>query len=180
MPVPIFEILDRRMLYHYRAYRHRRGYGVHSPYAFMLATEVLAVARGYGYYGEIKARAALAGRHRGLFLAALRYAWRFGYSSFDGDLRGPQHDRRWECWRSMAGIAVSGGRRMAAGTEAVRLVAAATGGDSVVVAYGDAAEVVKAAIEAECMTGVLFHYTGQLMYFPNPKVRFVSYEYRFR
>lgn len=32
-------------------YRHSRGYGVHSPFAFVLVNDVLRRSRGYAYYG---------------------------------------------------------------------------------------------------------------------------------
>lgn len=35
----------------YKRWRHSRGYGVHSPYAYKIVTEVLQSPRGYAYYG---------------------------------------------------------------------------------------------------------------------------------
>lgn len=35
----------------YKRWRHTRGFGVHSPYAFGLITEVVRQTRGYAYYG---------------------------------------------------------------------------------------------------------------------------------
>lgn len=36
----------------YKRWRHTRGYGVHSPFAFFLINEVINSRRGYSYYGE--------------------------------------------------------------------------------------------------------------------------------
>lgn len=39
------------MIEGYKRWRHSRGYGVHSPYAFRLVTDVFRSKRGYAYYG---------------------------------------------------------------------------------------------------------------------------------
>lgn len=40
-----------RIMLAYRRWRHSRGYGVHSPYAYRLVKLALHPQRGYGYYG---------------------------------------------------------------------------------------------------------------------------------
>lgn len=44
--------LTDSILERYRRWRHRRGYGVHSPYAYTLIREALFPARGYAYYAD--------------------------------------------------------------------------------------------------------------------------------
>ncbi|MDE6272422.1 MAG: hypothetical protein K2M31_05385 [Muribaculaceae bacterium] len=36
----------------YRRWRHTRGFGIHSPFAYRLVTEAIRPARGYAYYHE--------------------------------------------------------------------------------------------------------------------------------
>lgn len=36
----------------YKRWRHTRGYGVHSPYAYMIVKEILKTPKGAQYYGE--------------------------------------------------------------------------------------------------------------------------------
>lgn len=43
--------LASRIIMAYRRWRHTKGYGVHSPYAYRLVKLALHPARGYGYYG---------------------------------------------------------------------------------------------------------------------------------
>lgn len=38
-------------MFSYRRWRHTRGYGVHSPFAYMLTKEVVRPKRGYAFYG---------------------------------------------------------------------------------------------------------------------------------
>lgn len=40
-----------RIILAYRRWRHTKGYGVHSPYAYRLVRLALHPSRGYGYYG---------------------------------------------------------------------------------------------------------------------------------
>lgn len=44
--------LTDSILERYRRWRHRRGYGVHSPYAYTLIREALFPPRGYAYYAD--------------------------------------------------------------------------------------------------------------------------------
>lgn len=37
----------------YKRWRHTRGYGVHSPFAYMIVKEVIRPAEGYAYYGYV-------------------------------------------------------------------------------------------------------------------------------
>ena len=59
----------------YREWRHSKGYGVHSPYAYMLVTDILALPKEYTYYDEPLLRPKTLPR---LALALQRYQWRFG------------------------------------------------------------------------------------------------------
>lgn len=36
----------------YKRWRHTRGYGVHSPFAYRIVSEAIRPARGYAYYGD--------------------------------------------------------------------------------------------------------------------------------
>lgn len=38
----------------YKRWRHTKGYGVHSPFAYKIVKEVIKPKRGYGYYGYSK------------------------------------------------------------------------------------------------------------------------------
>lgn len=38
----------------YKRWRHTRGFGVHSPFAYRLVTEVVRPPRGYAYYAEFR------------------------------------------------------------------------------------------------------------------------------
>lgn len=40
----------------YRRWRHSRGYGIHSPFAYRLVTEALHLRHGYSYYAETDPR----------------------------------------------------------------------------------------------------------------------------
>ena len=44
----------RRFFRWYRRWRHTRGFGVHSPFAFRLVTEAIHPPRGYAYYAELE------------------------------------------------------------------------------------------------------------------------------
>lgn len=44
----------RRLFRLYRRWRHTRGFGVHSPFAFRLVTEAIHPPRGYAYYAELE------------------------------------------------------------------------------------------------------------------------------
>ena len=96
-----------------RSLRHLKGYGIHSPYAYMLATEVLRLPGGYSYYDEGLLKPVAMPR---LAVALQRFEWRFGTVP---------------------------------------------------------------RIRKETPTGVLFFGKRAMVYFPNSKVRFVAYEYRF-
>lgn len=41
------------MFKHYKRWRHTRGYGVHSPFAYRLITEAIHPKHGYVYYAEL-------------------------------------------------------------------------------------------------------------------------------
>lgn len=60
-------------------WRHRRGYGVHSPAAFMLVKEVVCPQTGYRYYGEDRLDVTgMSGRDRLLCRLSLRLIGRLG------------------------------------------------------------------------------------------------------
>lgn len=40
----------------YKRWRHSRGYGIHSPFAYRMVREVLCPPRGYAYYAESQLR----------------------------------------------------------------------------------------------------------------------------
>lgn len=49
----------RRLARRYRRWRHTRGFGIHSPYAFALLTDALRPGRRYAYYGDADIDAAV-------------------------------------------------------------------------------------------------------------------------
>lgn len=129
------------MLTRYRAWRHRKGYGVHSPYAYMLVTDILALPKGYSYYDEplLKPRALPR-----LALAIQRYQWRFGgeVKYLDSEQKIPHFI------------------------------------ENLAVCINPSAEYLVAFRET-MRTGVLFFGQKAMLYFPNPGVQFVAYEYSF-
>lgn len=56
----------------YKRWRHTRGYGVHSPFAYQMVTEVINGRRGYAYYGEEALENKLKGYDRNLRRFALK------------------------------------------------------------------------------------------------------------
>lgn len=58
----------------YKRWRHSRGYGVHSPYAYRIVKEVLQSPRGYAYYGYTNLGDGLSGRERKYLRKLLRLA----------------------------------------------------------------------------------------------------------
>lgn len=69
-------------------YRHSRGFGVHSPFAFALVNDVLRRSRGYAYYGDeeldhviYNCNPAHGRRVRRRACVLLRLAARLGFSS---------------------------------------------------------------------------------------------------
>lgn len=157
-----------------RQWRHIRGYGVHSPYAFMLTTEILSLPRGYSYYHDGQVLKLQCSRTvQRLISALLRYAWRFGFSKFDN----AGHDEVWQQFPSLAGEITADGARICVVADSAALSAARLDG-VVLASYGK----VKAQadwIRKNCVAGVLFYSERALLYFSNPAVRFVAYEYRF-
>lgn len=125
----------------YRAWRHRKGYGVHSPYGYMLVTEILSLPKGYAYYDEAQLRPKTLRR---LALALQRYQWRFGgeVSYLDSEQKIPD------------------------------LIE-----DLTVCLNPERAYVEQ--FKSTMHTGVLFFGRRAMVYFPNRKVQFVAYEYRF-
>ena len=53
-------LLDR-LAKRYRRWRHTRGFGIHSPYAYRLLTDSLRPGARYGYYGDTDISAAVEG-----------------------------------------------------------------------------------------------------------------------
>lgn len=131
------------MINWYRNWRHTRGYGVHSPYAYMLATEVLRLPRGYSYYDETGANGL---KKRSLGMAMLRYKWRFGVSP-----------------------------TLVPAQKALAVIATAHHPVAVVKPPKE----LIASVQKTAVHGVLFYNRKALAYFPNEKVSFVAYGYRF-
>lgn len=125
----------------YRAWRHRKGYGVHSPYGYMLVTEILSLPKGYAYYDEALLRPKAMRR---LALALQRYQWRFG-----GEVRYLPDGHKIPGFIEDLTVCLRPGR-----------------------------EYVN-RFKSLMRTGVLFFGSRAMVYFPNPKVQFVAYEYRF-
>ncbi len=125
----------------YREWRHSKGYGVHSPYAYMLVTDILALPKEYTYYDEPLLRPKALPR---LALALQRYQWRFGREAvyLDSAQKIPHFI------------------------------------ENLAVCLNPTTEYVAAFKEA-MRTGVLFFGKRAMVYFPNPQVQFVAYEYRF-
>ena len=46
--------IGARLFRQYCHWRHTRGFGVHSPFAFRLVTEAIRPSRGYAYYSELE------------------------------------------------------------------------------------------------------------------------------
>lgn len=122
-----------------RSLRHLKGYGIHSPYAYMLATEVLRLPGGYSYYDEGLLKPVAMPR---LAVALQRFEWRFG---------------------TMPRI-MEENEQPGADAPAVWLNPSKPFLDQ---------------FRKETPTGVLFFGKRAMVYFPNSKVRFVAYEYRF-
>lgn len=127
----------------YRNWRHTKGYGVHSPYAYMLVTEILSLPRGYAYYDEDSLPVSAMPR---LAVALQRYQWRFG--------------------------------KVPAVLDAQEALSAINEGKVPVAVVAPLHSLVE-EIKAHAESGVLFHNRKALVYFPNDKVRFVAYGYRF-
>ena len=58
----------------YKRWRHSRGYGVHSPFAFRIVRNVIQSPKGYGYYGYEVINRMAAGRLRRQLRMLLRLA----------------------------------------------------------------------------------------------------------
>ena len=127
----------------YRNWRHTKGYGVHSPYAYMLVTEILSLPRGYAYYDEDSLPVSVMPR---LAVALQRFQWRFG--------------------------------KVPAVVDAQEALSAINEGKVPVAVIAPADNLVE-AIKTHAESGVLFYNSRALVYFPNEKMRFVAYGYRF-
>lgn len=52
-------------MFDYRRWRHTRGFGVHSPFAYRMVKSVIRPARGYAFYGYEDIETAAHGEHAG-------------------------------------------------------------------------------------------------------------------
>lgn len=162
------------MITGYRAWRHTHGYGVHSPYAYMLVTEVLDLPGGYAYYDE-----PLWGSDR-MARALLRYAHRFGYAGCEISASVAEDIRQ--------RLADSIGAETP-GKPCIRILDANKDEfvadenllpeDCILAVRGNVRRLASELMQSND-SGVLFYDPSRgLIYFPNPKMRFVAYEYRF-
>lgn len=58
----------------YKRWRHSKGYGVHSPYAYKIVTEVIQQPKGYSYYGYDKIKGLSQRKERRFLRMLLRLA----------------------------------------------------------------------------------------------------------
>lgn len=141
---------------HIRALRHIRGYGIHSPFAFMLATEVIRLPKGYSYYDEKEAASLMPRSFRRLGMALHRFKWRFG----DCVIKFVSPDNIAEISKMIETSSQNGSIPTA------------------MVIIKPYPETIRHIAEI-ASSGVLFHGKKALIYFSHPAMRFIAYDYRF-
>ena len=159
-----------------RAARHLRGYGVHSPFAYILATEILRLPRRYSYYAEAEITRNLPPSFRKRGLALLRYAWRFRNTAFL--FMDTKNYGECDIFRTCLDKSTTEKPEVSETTDTTDFLRAVYASTHVATACGDIQQLT-ASIAAGTATGILFYSPDSLIYFPNRKVRFVAYEYRF-
>lgn len=158
-------------------HRHRKGFGVHSPFAYRVVKDIIAPSRKYRYYAE-EAIAGYDSPSRQITRLALmvhrlvgRYNYRIKVSALSPSVE-----------TLMRYAAETASRVPSADASVLLITSAPFRTDTLTRVSQDGITLLILSpfeLAAPPRTGVLFHDTRAALYFPYEKTAFVAYDIRF-